>query len=230
MIVWLDDNAFPQFPPTSQALTDPNGLLAAGGGISPLWLETAYRHGIFPWHNPDEPRLWWSPAPRAIITPDSFRIPRTVRKLLNKPHRITSNQAFRQVMEACAGPRDGASGTWINKEMIDSYTALHSTGRAISVEYWNAAGELSGGFYGVLIGRAFFGESMFSKVDNASKIAFAKAAPYLFRYGVELIDCQMRTDHLAQFGLIELDRPEFETLLNKATNAAAILPLPVNLI
>lgn len=226
MIDWLDDAGFPDFPPTRCALDEPAGLLAAGGGMSPLWLDQAYRRGIFPWHDPEDVRLWWSPMPRAVITPDSFHLPRSVRKLLNKPYRLSVNLAFQRVMEHCSAPRSDDNGTWISSAMIAAYTRLHHAGRAISVEYWNASGELSGGFYGVLIGRAFFGESMFSREPNASKIAFGRAAPCLFQHGIQLIDCQMKTDHLARFGLLELERPTFEQRLQQAVQAPPIAPLP----
>lgn len=232
MIDWLDEYQRPAFPCTSRAMHEPNGLLAGGGSVSPLWLDTAYRQGIFPWNNPDEERMWWTPSPRAVITPTSFRIPRTVRKDLNSTKaRITANVAFRQVMEACAAPRGFSNkketGTWIGCEMIDAYESLHIAGRAISVEHWNDGGELTGGFYGLIIGRVVFGESMFSHEPNASKRAFATAAPKLFELGIELIDCQMKTEHLARFGLIELDRDAFEHCLSVNVGKPTIHALPV---
>lgn len=226
MIDWLDEVSFPQFPPTAKALSEPNGLLAAGGLVSPLWLDQAYRRGIFPWHDPDEVRLWWSPAPRAVITPAGFRIPRSVQKAIRRQKfTITCNLAFERVMRACAAPRADAAGTWISTDMISSYTRLHQAGRAISVEYWDNS-RLAGGFYGLLIGHMYFGESMFSAVNNASKIAFACAAPVLFSAGVEMIDCQMKTEHLARFGLQELPREAFEQQLHKAVNAESQICLP----
>lgn len=229
MIERVNDIRFPVFPPTSSAMQEPEhyqGLLASGGDVTPAWLDTAYSQGIFPWNAPGQERLWWSPVPRAVITPESFRIPRTVRKQLKKPHCITANMAFRQVMQACSGKRKERSSTWISDEMIDGYTRMHQAGRALSGEYWGEDGLLCGGFYGILIGRMFFGESMFSKVSNASKLTFATIAPVLFEYGIEAIDCQMKTDHLAQFGLLELERPEFEARLNKAVNGRPIQPIP----
>lgn len=224
MIDWLDETSFPAFPPTSTALDDPNGLLAAGGLVSPLWLDQAYRRGIFPWNDPEEVRLWWSPAPRAIIQPHTFRIPRSVRKAQRRQtFRVTANQAFEQVMSACARPRNYESGTWISDEMIDSYTRLNQAGRAHSFEYWNEHGQLSGGLYGLQIGAAFFGESMFSVESNASKITFAIAAPHLFKAGITLIDCQMKTDHLSQFGLTEQSRDEFEQLLKAALASKSVI-------
>ena len=225
MIDWLDEASFPQFPPTGRALKDPNGLLAAGGRTTPLWLDQAYRHGIFPWNDPEEVRMWWSPAPRAIITAESFRLPRSVRKAMRRQqYRVTTNLAFRQVMAACAGPRDHESGTWISDDMIEGYTRLHKSGRALSVEYWHKD-RLCGGFYGLLIGQALFGESMFSHIDNASKIAFGHAAPALFRSGVKLIDCQMKTSHLAQFGIFEADREDFNFRVSEAVKGQqTVLP------
>lgn len=217
MIDWLEETEHPHFPPTSKAMSDPNGLLAAGGYLSPIWLDQAYRKGIFPWNDPEEVRLWWSPAPRAIVTPETFRIPRTVRKLIKRlspKETVTINLAFSAVIEACSEPRSYQDGTWIDDEILIAYKRMHKAGRALSVEIWNPQGELSGGCYGLLKGNVFFGESMFSRQANASKIAFALFAQKLFDAGVRLIDCQMYTDHLAQFGAREVDRAEFERELH----------------
>lgn len=229
MIDWLEQGYFPEFPSTQLAQNEPNGLLAAGGYTTPLWLDQAYRQGIFPWNDPSSERYWWSPAPRAVILAEHFRISRTVKKLLKKEHIITANLAFEAVMRACAQPRNGFSATWISEEMIQHYTQLHHAGRALSVEYWSATGELIGGFYGVLIGQVFYGESMFSQQDNASKLAFATAAPKLFELGIQLIDCQMNTAHLAQFGLIELSRNDFEQRLKHAIHVSLAANLPSRL-
>ena len=227
MIDWLDEYEVPVFPDTSRAMADPNGLIAAGGHISPLWLDSAYRRGIFPWNDPQEARLWWTPSPRAVIVPESFHVPRRIAKeCRNTPLRVTSNQAFAAVMEGCAGPRRDQAGTWIDDEILETYPALHACGRAVSIECWTPEGDLAGGFYGLLIGSALFGESMFSRVSGASRIAFACAAPVFFESGITMIDCQMRTEHLARFGLTELARPDFEQLLKKAVNAAPVRPLP----
>lgn len=193
MIDWLDDKHPPAFPPSTKALDEPNGLLAAGGRLSPGWLDEAYRHGIFPWNDPDEVRLWWSPAPRAVIIPSSFRTPRTVRKLLkrNRHHTTTFNLAFEQVIEACSEPRSYQEGTWIDEEILYYYQQMFISGRALSIERWNENGQLIGGCYGLIKGAVFYGESMFSKAPNASKLAFAQAAPILFNAGIQLIDCQM---------------------------------------
>lgn len=228
MLEWLDPHSRPEFPPTAQALHDPNGLLAVGGSTSPRWLECAYRQGIFPWNDPQEMRLWWSPAPRAIITPETFRIPRTVSKLLRRSNwLITANQAFEQVQAACAEPRDDQAGTWIDDELLHNYPRLHRCGRALSIEAWSLEGDLIGGFYGVLLGAALFGESMFSRQSNASKLAFASAAPMLFELGISVIDCQMHTQHLAQFGCQEVKRADFERLLSHAIAKPPLPPLPV---
>lgn len=228
MIEWLDENDNPEFPDTRRALRDPNGLLAAGGGMSPLWLHAAYRAGIFPWHSDDDPRLWWSPAPRAVILPDTFRIPRTIRKELSRTSfGFTANLAFRDVMQACATTHEEQDGgTWIQNPMLDAYTRMHSAGYALSVECWSEHGTLCGGLYGLRIGRAFYGESMFSRRSNSAKLAFALAAPLLFERGVEIIDCQMHTEHLARFGLIELARASFEQHLHTAIRAPLTPPLP----
>lgn len=228
MIDWLDDTQPPKFPNTSHALDDPNGLLAAGGRLSPLWLDEAYRHGIFPWNDPEEVRLWWSPAPRAVITPEHFRISRTVRKLIKRldKHTITLNQAFDRVIDHCAKPRNDQQGTWIDEEILHHYKQLSLNGRALSIEHWNSNGDLIGGCYGIVKGAVFFGESMFSREANASKIAFAMAAPVLIKAGIQLIDCQMHTDHLAQFGAREIDRSHFETLLNRHAKQTTSIRLP----
>ncbi len=221
---------FPVFPDTHQALAEPPGLLASGGSLSPLWLQAAYSRGIFPWNDPGDTRLWWSPVPRAVITPDSFRIPRSIAKECRRTElRITSNLAFRRIIEGCATPRKSESGTWIDQEILNGYPRLNASGRALSVECWTPDGALAGGFYGLIIGQALFGESMYSRVSGASKIAFATAAPTLFRLGIRLIDCQMRTDHLARFGIRELMREEFETRLREAVQSPTIPPLPVTL-
>ncbi|MDO6681080.1 leucyl/phenylalanyl-tRNA--protein transferase [Oceanobacter sp. 5_MG-2023] len=226
MIDWLDECADPQFPDTTNALKYPDGLLAAGGNITPPWLYYAYTRGIFPWHGEDEPRLWWTPSPRAVILPDTFRISRTIRKELKRsPLSFTSNLAFKQVMTACAEVHAEQSGTWIQPEMIDEYHRLASAGFALSVECWNDQGGLVGGFYGIRIGQAFFGESMFSRQSNTAKLAFACAAPQLFDNGIKIIDCQMHTEHLARFGIVNLDRRSFENHLFQATSHQPTRPL-----
>lgn len=206
MIPWLNPND--PFPPLDSALREPNGLLAAGGDLSPQRLIEAYSRGIFPWFNPGEPILWWSPDPRMVLFPAELKISRSLRKTLNKrAYEIRVDTAFRQVMEACAAPRDG-HGTWITPAMIEAYAELHRQGLAHSIETW-VDGQLAGGLYGVSLGRMFYGESMFSRATDASKIAFVHLVRQLQRWGFGLIDCQMKTAHLAAFGAREIPRAEF---------------------
>lgn len=207
MLALLQNNT--PFPPVERALRKPNGLLAAGGDLSPARLLDAYRHGVFPWFNAEDPILWWSPDPRMVLFPQEFRISRSLRKTLSKNHfEVRTDSAFEQVMRACAAPRGGEPGTWIHEEMIASYTALHRMGFAHSVETW-MGGELAGGLYGVAIGRMFYGESMFSFRTDASKIALAHLAAQLGRWNFGMIDCQMNTPHLASLGAREIPRTEF---------------------
>lgn len=206
------------FPPVEQALREPNGLLAAGGDLSPARLLDAYRHGIFPWFNADEPILWWSPDPRMVLFPAEFRVSRSLRKTLAKHNfEVRTDFAFEKVMRACAAPRAGQPGTWIHEEMIAAYTALHRMGYAHSVEVWmpgpegrgSGALELAGGLYGISIGRMFYGESMFSRRTDGSKIALAHLCAQLVRWNFGMIDCQMNTSHLASLGAREIPRAEF---------------------
>lgn len=229
MIDWLPEDLPASFPDTRSALTEAeaNGLLAAGGKLTPDWLIHAYQSGIFPWYDKDSPILWWSPAPRMILNPKDFRIGRSLRKAMKKQsYTITCNQAFPAVIHNCALPRDKQADTWITDDMKLAYIRLNLNNQALSAEYWNDQGQLCGGLYGVIIGGAFFGESMFSHTSNASKITFAYFAQTLFDAGVEMIDCQMHTDHLAGFGALEVDRPDFENSLAMAT-AKKTGPIPV---
>ena len=211
MIPWLVPHA--PFPPLETALATPNGLLAAGGELSPDRLIEAYRSGIFPWFNEGEPILWWSPDPRMVILPSELRVSRSLNKILKKrDYEIRVDHAFSRVMQACAAPRKGQSGTWINPEMISAYTMLHEIGLAHSVETW-MDDELVGGLYGVSQGGMFFGESMFSHRPNASKIAFVQMMRQLQRWGFGMVDCQMKTAHLASFGAREIPRIEFSQRL-----------------
>lgn len=215
MIPWL--RAADPFPPLEQALREPNGLLAAGADLSPGRLLDAYARGIFPWFNPGEPILWWSPDPRMVLIPHEFRPSRSLRKRLRRgDYEVKVDTAFRQVMLACAAPRAGQQGTWITPQMVEAYTHLHALGHAHSVETW-MHGELAGGLYGVAIGRVFFGESMFTRVSDASKIAFAYLVAQLSDWGYGLIDCQMSTRHLASLGAREIPRSEFTELLARYT-------------
>jgi leucyl/phenylalanyl-tRNA--protein transferase len=211
MIPWLPpDPANLSFPPVTRALRDPNGLLAVGGDLSPERILTAYRHGIFPWFSPGEPILWWSPDPRMVLFPDEVRITRSLAKTLkNADYALRLDTAFDRVIAACATtPRDGQSGTWITGEMQQAYGRLHALGHAHSVEVWQA-GELVGGLYGIALGRAFYGESMFSHRTDASKIALAHLCRFLVARGFGIIDCQMETAHLASLGARPIPRDDF---------------------
>ncbi|MBZ0096643.1 MAG: leucyl/phenylalanyl-tRNA--protein transferase [Sulfuricella sp.] len=220
MIPWLDTDT--PFPPLDSALREPNGLLAAGGDLSPQRLIEAYRRGIFPWFNPGEPVLWWSPDPRMVLFPGELKVSRSLRKALkNRDYEIRADTAFRQVMEACAAPRDGHGGTWITPAMISAYTELHRQGLAHSVETW-MEGKLVGGLYGVSLGRMFYGESMFSLATDASKIAFVHLVRQLERWGFGMIDCQMKTAHLASLGAREIPRAEFSQKLSELVNFPGI--------
>lgn len=209
------------FPDPELAEIEPNGLLAVGGDLSPLRLLSAYRQGIFPWFSEGEPILWWSPDPRMALFPSEVHVSRSMRKLMRQGRfRLTKDRCFRQVMEACAAPRQYASSTWINPQMIYAYCALHELGHAHSFEVWQGD-ELVGGLYGVAIGSAFFGESMFSRADNASKAAFICMAETLGAAGFQIIDCQLYTDHLASLGAQPLARHDYLALIHQATRQTA---------
>jgi len=202
-----------KFPPVDHAT--PEGLLAAGGDLSVPRLLEAYRQGIFPWYSAGQPILWWSPDPRAVLFPDKIKISRSLKKTLRKDQfRVTADQAFRQVMLACAGPRKGETGTWITEEMVEAYCQLHEYGYAHSIETW-MDGKLVGGLYGIGIGRVFFGESMFSRVNDASKVATVYLCRQLDAWGFELIDCQIASPHLFTLGAEEISRNQFRKLLTK---------------
>ena len=210
------------FPPVEQALRSPNGLLAAGGDLSSARLLEAYRHGIFPWFGEGEPILWWSPDPRMVLFPHEFKVSNSLRKTLrNGRHEVRFDSNFEQVMRACAAPREGASGTWIVEEMIAAYCELHRLGYAHSVETW-MDGELVGGLYGMALGRIFYGESMFSRRSNASKIALAHLSAQLKRWNFGMIDCQMNTPHLASLGAREIPRKEFIARLQDLINCSPV--------
>jgi leucyl/phenylalanyl-tRNA--protein transferase len=216
MIPWLP--AEPVFPPLESALAEPNGLLAAGGDLSPQRLIAAYTRGIFPWFSDGDPILWWSPDPRMVLLPQNLKLQRSLLKVLrNRPYEIRIDTAFTEVMKNCAAPRDGQRGTWIVEEMQMAYKALHNLGYAHSIETW-IDGELAGGLYGVAIGRAFFGESMFSRHKDASKIALAHLCPLLLSKGFGIIDCQMETSHLASLGAHPIPRSEFAARLAELTS------------
>ena len=216
MIPWLGDEF--TFPPIGTALAEPNGLLAAGGNLAPGRILAAYEKGIFPWFSPGEPILWWSPNPRMVLLPTGLKISRSLARVLrNGRYRVQLDTVFGEVIAACAAtPRHGQSGTWITDEMQAAYTRLHELGYAHSVEVF-MDDELAGGLYGVALGRAFFGESMFSWRSNASKIALAHLCEHLKREEFGIIDCQMETAHLASLGAHTMARREFVATLDRLT-------------
>lgn len=216
MIPWLESGD--PFPAPEQALTEPGGLLAAGADLSPARLLTAYRSGIFPWYSAGQPVLWWSPDPRMVLFPAEFRTPRSLlKRLRRRDYEIRIDTAFESVMHACAAPRSDAAGTWITPDMIAAYCELHRLGHAHSVETW-IGGELAGGLYGIALGRAFYGESMFARVADASKIALAHLVRRLKSRQFGIIDCQMNTAHLARFGAREIPRRVFSQHLAELVN------------
>jgi leucyl/phenylalanyl-tRNA---protein transferase len=218
VVPWLRSSSL--FPPIDAALDDPNGLLAAGGDLSAERLLNAYRHGIFPWYNGGQPILWWSPNPRMVLFVDEFRPPRSLRKVVRQRRfEIRVDTAFRQVMAGCAEPRNGQSGTWITPQVIEAYTSLHEQGYAHSIESWRE-GALVGGLYGVTIGRMFYGESMFARESEASKVALVKLIALLKQMDMPLIDCQQETDHLARFGGRPVTRRAFAGWLGRLVHSS----------
>ncbi len=206
------------FPDANLALTEPDGLLAAGGNLSPGRLLNAYRNGIFPWYNEGQPILWWSPNPRSVLSPDQPKISRSLRKVLQKEKfEVTYDRCFETVISACAEPRRKEAGTWITDAIMSAYTRLHQLGYAHSIECWQE-NELVGGLYGVSIGRVFFGESMFSRVSDASKVAFVHLLHQLADWRYELVDCQVYTSHLASLGAYNITRQQFLDQLNILCN------------
>jgi len=209
------------FPDTRLAESDPNGLLAIGGDLSQERVLNAYRRGIFPWFSAGQPILWWSPAPRMVLYPDELHISRSLRRSLRRrAYQVSVNQAFEAVIRACAAPRATQSGTWLVPEMIASYAALHHAGFAHSVEVWRGD-ELAGGLYGIALGQVFFGESMFSRRTDASKVALVLLAELAMAHPFQLIDCQVYTEHLASLGAREISREHFQATLQQATRAPA---------
>jgi leucyl/phenylalanyl-tRNA--protein transferase len=216
LIPWLDERA--AFPPVERALRRPNGLLAAGGDLSSRRLLLAYRSGIFPWYSTGEPILWWSPDPRMVLYPDEFKISRSLAKTLRKAdYETRADTAFEGVINACSEPRPHQRGTWITEEMKQAYVELHRLGVAHCIETWRN-GELVGGLYGIALGRMFFGESMFSRVSDASKIALVALVQQLRQWRFGLIDCQQNTPLLASFGAREIPRREFTDQVAELVN------------
>jgi len=215
---WIDPDS-PEifFPDVETALREPDGLLAVGGDLKPERLLLAYRNGIFPWFGPDQPILWWAPDPRLVLFPEQLKISRSLSRTLRKQRfTVTFDTAFAQVVDACAAPRQGQAGTWITTEMQSAYRRMHELGHAHSVECWQH-GELVGGLYGIAIGHVFFGESMFTRVADASKVGFVTLVQQLQASGYRLIDCQVHTDHLESLGAMMIPRPDFTRLLTRET-------------
>lgn len=204
------------FPDPAHAERDPDGLLAIGGDLTHERLLNAYRRGIFPWFGEHDPILWWSPDPRMVLFPDKLRVSRSLGKALRKEKfSISFDQAFSEVIRACAAPRRDEPGTWISADMVQAYEQLYQQGIAHSAEAWQGK-ELVGGLYGIALGRVFFGESMFSKVADASKVAFVQLVDRLKQSGYALIDCQVYTPHLESLGAELIPRSAFQNLLNAA--------------
>jgi leucyl/phenylalanyl-tRNA--protein transferase len=220
-LCWLSpERRADAFPPVSQALTEPNGLLTAGGDLTPERLLAAYRKGIFPWYQDGQPILWWSPDPRAVLMPDGLKVSRSLRRSLRRRgFEFRVDTAFELVVAACAEPRRYGGGTWITTEMAEAYGRLHDLGWAHSFETWRD-GRLVGGLYGVAIGRAFFGESMFSRETDASKVALVHGVDFLRSLETELIDCQIASAHTRSLGAVDMPRAEFLTLVATLTDHA----------
>ena len=217
--VWLDTNPENiEFPHPDQALSEPDGLLAVGGDLSPQRIINAYMNGIFPWYCDDQPVLWWSPNPRTVLFPDKLHVSRSLQKVIRKGvYRTTLDQAFEQVIENCAHtPRKKQDGTWITDDMAQAYIRLHQLGLAHSAECW-LEDKLVGGLYGIALGRVFFGESMFSHRSNASKVAFVHLLDELKKADYALIDCQVTTKHLLSLGAEEIPRNQFLNLVKEHT-------------
>lgn len=208
---WLDTGSL-WFPDPESALDDPDGLLAIGGDLHPERILKAYTMGVFPWFSDDQPILWWSPDPRCVLFPPRVHIARSLRRKLNQGHlRISIDTAFREVIHACGTLRE--EGTWITRDMDKAYTQLHDLGHAHSFEAWTEDGHLVGGLYGVAIGRCFFGESMFSRERDASKVVFVHVARQLARWGYPVLDCQVENPHLLSMGAERIPRRQFLSII-----------------
>jgi leucyl/phenylalanyl-tRNA--protein transferase len=216
-ITWISSDDPPDaFPDVESAFDVPEGLLAAGGDLSPARLLYAYRHGIFPWYSDGQPILWWSPDPRCVLRPDDYHVSRRLRRDFSKSgFEITFNREFNAIVQACAEDRSGQQGTWITPDMMHAYADLHRDGWSHSVEVWNN-GTLVGGMYGLSIGRAFFGESMFSRQSNGSKAALLALCRCLVENRFAILDCQVESPHLISLGATLLPRPQFTDLLKVA--------------
>jgi leucyl/phenylalanyl-tRNA--protein transferase len=220
MIPWLESGD--PFPPVEEALQDPNGLLAAGDELTTPRLLQAYERGIFPWFGEGDPVLWWSPDPRMVLATDAMRVTRSLRKTIRAGRfRVTADTAFPSVIAACAAPRPDQDGTWITGAVFDAYNALAAMGVAHSIEAWEGD-TLVGGLYGVALGRMFFGESMFARRSDASKVALVHLVRQLRRWRFPLIDCQMSTSHLASLGGRNVSRAEFLSVVRRYVQAPPV--------
>jgi leucyl/phenylalanyl-tRNA--protein transferase len=215
-VYWLHPDNL-TFPPPEYALKEPNGLIAAGGDLSSERLIEAYSQGIFPWYSEGDPILWWSPDPRSVVFPAEFKPSKSLKKLINKgAFTVKMNTSFEEIIEGCASPRENEDGTWINDDILAAYKGLHKIGFAHSFETWQD-GKLVGGLYGIAIGKAFFGESMFSRVSNASKVAFEYMCRTLSQNDFLIVDCQIHNSHLESLGAKEIPRSEFLDIVKRAT-------------
>ena len=221
-LLWLSRNQrVDAFPPASEALTEPNGLLAAGGDLEPERLLAAYRQGIFPWYQEGQPILWWSPDPRAVLWPAGLKVSRSLRRSMrNRGYEFRVDTAFERVIAACAEPRGYGGGTWITAEMAEAYLRLHRLGWAHSFETWQDD-RLVGGLYGVAIGRAFFGESMFTRATDASKVALVHGVELLRSRATQIIDCQVASAHTRSLGAVDMPRTEFLSLIEDLCTESA---------
>ena len=216
---WLSPADGPEsLPDPRQALAEPNGLLAAGGSLEPEWLLASYPRGIFPWFENGQPILWWAPDPRTVLKPGELRVSPSLGKRLRRgDFEVATDRDFEGVIRACAEPRRYTDSTWITSSMIEAYVRLHELGWAHSFEAWRGD-TLAGGLYGISIGRVFFGESMFARETDASKVAFWHATRFLEAQGIEIIDCQLPSAHMASLGAKSMPRPEFLSLIERLTN------------
>jgi leucyl/phenylalanyl-tRNA---protein transferase len=216
-ISWLNDDA-EAFPPLACALREPDGLIAAGGDLRPERLLAAYRRGIFPWYEEPQPILWWSPDPRAVLFPDELHVSTRLRRTLRRgSFRVSADSCFDEVIHACAAPRRQGSGTWIGSAMQRAYSELHRLGHAHSIETWQED-QLVGGLYGIAIGRIFFGESMFARVDDASRVALVHLVGQLRAWGFALVDCQQDTGHMRSMGARTITRAQFRAIVDANVN------------
>lgn len=220
---WLDaNNQDAPFPPAESALKDPEGLVAAGGDLKPTRLLRAYHEGLFPWYEEDQPILWWSPNPRGVLYPRDFIAHKSLLRTIKNNHwKVSYDKSFLDVMKACAEPRNNSRGTWITNNMIEAYVHLHELNHAHSLEVSNEAGELIGGVYGISIGTIFFGESMFSRETDASKVALLYLSAYLDTWGYDIIDTQLPSAHLTTLGGSEMNRDKYLSLLSKFTTQSS---------